>query len=174
MTQLPEVQSDSQVEIVKLPVLEWQKYKEIRLRSLKDDPQAFGSNYDKEIQYQDDRWKSRLESEKYLFFAKLGGQIVGMVGAFQTDQDKTTRSANVFGVFVASEARGKSVSTKLMEKLLDTLKGGDVIKANLSVNKDQQSAVGLYKRLGFEITGEENVVLGDGLEHAELLMSKQL
>lgn len=162
------------VEIVRLPITEWQSYKSLRLRALKEDPQAFGSSYEKEIQHPDEKWQSRLADNELLVFAKMNGLVVGMMGAFQTDSDKISNSATVYGVYVSSEARGKGISGKLIEELLNLLKGNDIATANLTVNKDQQAAVGLYKKYGFWVTGEEESIMGDGLKHTELLMAKKL
>lgn len=39
------------MEIIKLPVSDWEKYKEIRLRALKEDPQAFGASFEDNAKY---------------------------------------------------------------------------------------------------------------------------
>lgn len=38
------------------------------------------------------------------------------------------------------------------------------------MNIDQVAAVSLYRNCGFNITREEKVVLGDGIEHTEYVM----
>ena len=174
MTQVMENNSTSQIEIVRLPVSEWQSYKTLRLRALKVDPKAFGSSYEKESQAPDEKWQERLSNDNWILFAKAEGQLVGMMGAFQTETDKASQTANIYGVYVAQEARGKGVSGMLMEKLLGLLNEKSIVSVKLSVNKDQLAAVALYQKFGFEVAGEEDMVLGDGINHTELLMTKSL
>lgn len=174
MSQVTKNGNTSKIEIVKLSPSEWLSYKVLRLRSLKEDPQSFLSSYEKELLVPDDRWRARLSNDKWLFFAKMDGQLVGMMGAFQTDKDKQNQAANIYGVFVVHEARGKRISVMLMNKLLDFLKDQSIKTVNLSVNQDQLAAVTLYRKFGFDLTGQENMMLGDGIEHTELLMTRQL
>jgi hypothetical protein len=39
---------------------EWQKYRDIRLRALKDSPDAFGSTWEREILLTDESWSIRI------------------------------------------------------------------------------------------------------------------
>ncbi len=109
-----------------------------------------------------------------MLFAKLNGLLVGMMVGYVPEPDKDNTTTDVVSVYVAPEARGKGISKKLLETLLKELKEDGITKANLTVNKDQLPAVHLYQSFGFVVTGEEESVMGDGLKHTELLMSKQL
>ncbi len=164
--------------IINLPISRWQEYKEIRLRALKDDPQAFFSSHRKEVEYPDVKWQERLQSvvdgNGWTVFAEIDSQLIGMLGAYQKGNDRKEGAVNVFGVFVAKEARGKGVAFKMMEKLLEQLKQAGIIMAKLTVNENQSAAVALYKKLKFKVTGQESLVLGDGIKHIELIMEKKL
>lgn len=174
MNHIQKVIEPTQIDIIQLSATKWQQYKSLRLRALKEDPQAFGSSYKKELQYSDKKWQSRLTGGDLIIFANLDQQLVGMAGAYQTDADQKSQSSTIFGVFVVSEARGKGVSRKIMKALLRLLKDRGVAQVNLTVNKDQLAAIGLYRKLGFQVIREKKVVLGDGLEHAEIVMTKRL
>ena len=39
---------------------DWREYRNIRLRALRDSPDAFGSSYEAEAVRNDDAWKSRI------------------------------------------------------------------------------------------------------------------
>src|SRR6266545_3805166 len=60
---------------------EWRAYKELRLRALRDEPQAFGEPYQHAAALPDARWRRRLEEAGgpmggELLFAQRGGQLV--------------------------------------------------------------------------------------------------
>jgi len=168
------IDDNQEIVITKLPVSEWQSYKALRLRALKEETKAFVSRYEDQVKHTDEQWQNRLATGKHMLFAKLGGQLVGMMVGYVPDPDKDKTVADIVSVYVVPEARGKGISKKLLETLLKELKEDGVTKANLTVNKDQLPAVHLYQSFGFFITGEEEGILGDGLKHTELLMSKQL
>jgi ribosomal protein S18 acetylase RimI-like enzyme len=96
-----------------------------------------------------------------MVFARAGEQLVGMIGAFFPQNEKSV--GIIFGVYVVPEVRGKGISKQLMASLLHELKANpNIVTVKLSVNKGQLAAVKLYARFGFQIVGEENVQLGDG------------
>ena len=50
----------SEIEIQTLSLSQWQEYKDIRLRSLKTEPQAFLSRYEESASFPDEKWQQRL------------------------------------------------------------------------------------------------------------------
>ncbi len=161
------------IQIIKLPPERWNEYKTLRLRALKDDPQAFGSSYAKEVAYSDEKWREKTNDN--VFFACNGNDLVGMMGIWQSEDDKNNKVANVFGVYVIPEFRGKGISKMLMQSLVEELKTSpNISKLKLTVNKDQVSAVKLYEAFGFKTMKEEKALLGDGNYYDEYLMEKDL
>lgn len=143
-------------------------YKEIRLRGLRDEPQAFGSTLAREEAFTTERWLERVR-RPYNVIAMEANKPVGTMGAYVSEDEPTI--ANIIGVFVASEARGKGVGAKLLNEVLSRIKQNVNIKTvALTVNKEQLPAVSLYEKFGFEITGEEKNLMGDGQEHEEYRM----
>lgn len=109
-----------------------------------------------------------------MLFAKLGGQLVGMMVGYVSDRDNDKTTADIISVYVAPEVRGRGISKKLLENLLKELKDDGITKTRLAVNKDQLPAFHLYQSFGFIVIGQEESIMADGLKHTELLMSKQL
>ncbi|HEU5318454.1 MAG TPA: N-acetyltransferase [Chloroflexota bacterium] len=176
-----------QVEIVRLSPNEWEGYRALRLRALQEEPQAFGETYANAAALPEARWRRRLvdaQSEEgwRLFFARLDGQLVGMIGSFpfqpkdQPPADPSTvRETWIISVFVASEARERGIGARLMEAMLaDLSSSGRFDRVQLMVNVLQTAAIALYRRFGFEVTGEVDAVLGDGQTHSELVMWREL
>lgn len=165
----PSPEPESNVEIVDIIPDLWEVYKEIRLRGLQEDPQAFGRSYEEELAFPEEKWKDRARN----FFGTLAmenGKPIGTMSAYVAEEDGR-KIANVVGVFVTTEARGKKVGSRLMQRVLEKIKSTsnvDIIR--LSVNKEQKAAIGLYEKFGFQIISEENHQMGDGIEHAEHVM----
>ena len=156
------------IKIISLKPDNWKKYRNLRLKALKEEPQAFGSTYEDNNKHPDEYWQQRLEDTltkktQWLVFAKLNGILVGMVGGFA---EKEPDNAHVIAVYVTPEARGKGISKLLMKELLTRIKTNNIIKKiTVDVNLEQDVALNLYKNLGFQVIKRYRLVLGDGKEH---------
>lgn len=157
------------IEIVTLQPSEWRAYRDLRLMALQKEPQAFLTKYADANNDTDQEWESRLQSvtdgTSWIYFARAEDQLVGMIGAYQSEQDEINHSAEVIAVFVKPEWRGKKIARKLTERLLARLQEYGIKRAHLSVSAEQPSAVVLYQKLGFEESHRLRMVLGDGKEH---------
>lgn len=166
------------MEILALPVEEWREYRELRLRALREDPEAFSSRYADSLNQPEDYWRTRLaEAAKgertWLLFARQDAKLVGMVGAFI--EDPAAERATVVSVYVPKEARGQGISTHLMEAMLRLLSTVPTLKqAQLCVNVTQIPAIQLYKRFGFVETGQEPAMTGAGHAVQQLVMQRAL
>ncbi len=164
-------------EIVRLTPDEWPLYKQIRLEALKEEPQAFGSRYEDNLLRPNSFWRSRLEEaqvgeKSWLLFARVDGRIAGIIGAYCEEENDVV---DIISVYVAKSARGQGVGAALMEAILaEVAKKSLFRKARLMVNADQAAALGMYRRFGFQVVGEETNVLGDGKQHMEYVMEKVL
>ena len=167
----------SGIKIIQLSSKQWQRYREIRLESLREEPQAFGSSYVDMEQRPPAYWQGRLteaaRAEKsWLLFAQEGEQLIGMIGAFYDEMQET---ADIISVYVSKTERGKGVGKALMEGILSEIgKKKGIRKAALGVNQEQAAAVGLYRRFGFEVTDEREEIQGDGKKHRGYWMEKRL
>lgn len=105
-------------EIVKLEPSEWQMYKELRLKALRDSPQAFLSTYEESVKIPDEKWQFRLQEAKegetgWLMFARNKEKLVGMMGAFRKE---VSDIATIVGVYVIRKERGKGIAKKLINQ----------------------------------------------------------
>jgi ribosomal protein S18 acetylase RimI-like enzyme len=157
------------IKIVGLTPDQWEMYRDIRLRGLLEDPQAFARSFEEEKAFPRERWLERA-SNPYGFLAVEDGISLGTMGAF-VDGEPDHRIAHIVGVFVIKAARGRGIGSKLLGAILDKIGQDSSIQAvQLTVNKEQIPAVKLYEKFGFQITGEESQKMGDGNEHTEYLM----
>jgi ribosomal protein S18 acetylase RimI-like enzyme len=161
-------------EIVRLPVGEWPAYKSLRLSALKTEPQAFGSSLKDVERSTDEEWRRRLQDvvdgKSHLVLARLSGRLVGMVGAFQREEDKNSMTANIFGMYVEPESRSLRVGRLLLVRLLENLAESGMVRTILDVNTDQLAAKQLYVTMGFAVTGSHTETMGDGKQHMGLAM----
>lgn len=166
------------IEIVKLPVDAWREYRDLRLRALKEEPEAFTSAYLASTELPETHWRQRLADAQraersWLLFAKEEGRLVGMLGAYV--DEKSTDSATIVSVFVPREERGRGISSLLMAAILQAVSGKRHLhKARLDVNAGQERAVALYLRFGFRETGRKPVTSGSGNAAIQIEMERPL
>ena len=137
-------QTDIQI-ITRLPVERWREYRELRLRALQTDPQAFGQSWAEAINHPEERWRQRLidaeQGRSWLVFAERDGQLIGMSGAYQWPEDIAANRAMIIAVFVDESARGMGIGERLMQAVLDQLADAGIGHAILAVNPAQTAAV---------------------------------
>ncbi|MEO5930372.1 MAG: GNAT family N-acetyltransferase [Candidatus Kapaibacterium sp.] len=165
------------ISIITLPPERWREFRALRLQALKEEPQAFGSSYERNITQPDQHWIDRLKSvEERIWealFAEDNGELVGLMGAHFPQE--TPDTAVIVMVFVRREKRGLGIAEMLLESLLQRLRGRPGIeRAALTVNMAQKTAVALYTRFGFRTMRIEAGMMGDGNIHDEYVMEKYL
>lgn len=101
-------------------------------------------------------WTRRLTDSPrphYLLVAIVDGEIVGNAGL---DGSSNPRRAHAWGIgmCVRDDWQGKGVGTRLMEALLDLADNWlGVLRLELNVFCDNERALGLYRKFGFEMEG---------------------
>lgn len=164
---------NNETKIIKLSPEKWKLYKEIRLKALREEPQAFNTSLDEAKTYKKEKWVKRASSP-FNFAAVIRKKPVGTISCYITEEN-SKKVAHIVGVFVLNNFRRKKIGYKLFNTLLDKIKEDKTIeKAELYVNKKQEAAINMYKKLGFKISGEKTSVMGDGLEHEEHKMTLDL
>ncbi len=148
------------IQVRKLSAEDFEKFRDLRIKALTDDPTAFAEYYEKYDDETDAKWRKYLEAsveekKSIMLFALDGDKAVGMVGAVFDDNPKVMHVAKLFGVFVDSAYRGQGVGKMLLESVLDkVVDRGGILKIVLDVNPAQQEAVGLYHKFGFKTVGK--------------------
>lgn len=93
--------------------------------------------------------------------ADYGGEPAGCV-AFQWNYRGDDRSCYLFALHVKPEFRRKGVGERLVKSFCDNYR-----KVVLGVESGNEPAVKLYKKLGFEFTGENEPVKGKDIKVME-------
>lgn len=166
------------IDILRLPVESWKEYRNLRLRALKEDQEAFSSSYAASADQPDEYWRRRLSEalqgeRSWLLFARENDRLVGMIGAFIESKSRDT--ATIVSVYVPREERGRGISTALMQEMLRVLSESPALtKAQLVVNVSQLQAIQLYTRAGFRAAGRQPATTGAGEAVEQVIMERQL
>lgn len=146
----------AEIQIRDLELEDWSAYKAIRLRSLLDSPDAFGSTHDGEARFTPTQWQSRLdpaagEVGKPLV-AVLDAKFVGL--AWGRISQESSQTAHVYQMWVDPDVRGQGVGARLLHTLVSWSQAQGVEQVELGVNADNLAARSIYAAAGFQVFGE--------------------
>jgi ribosomal protein S18 acetylase RimI-like enzyme len=161
------------LEITRLPPERWKEARDLRLSALQTEPTAFGSSYEEEANFSEAEWKRRTANA---LFALSDNRPIGTITYLITERTKTKHIAQIFGVYVDPNYRGRGVGRRMLEKALDLIEENKaIVKVRLTVNAKQDSAIALYQSVGFSIVGELKKELKiNGEFYDEVIMEKML
>ena len=95
----------------------------LRLRSLRESPEAFGSSYDEEVSRPLTAVGERLSAAltphaRIVFGAFADANLIGVVGCAQESRMKSRHKAVIWGMYVTPEARGRGVGRALLDRVV--------------------------------------------------------
>ncbi len=138
-------------------------YQDLRLNALKANPEAFGSTYEREVDFPIELVKERIRPLKDRFVLGAFNQrkpLVGTVTFIRETSLKTEHKGNVFAMYVAPDQRGQGIGTALMKELVSRAKQCDGLEQlNLMVAAENETAKKLYSSMGFVVYGTERNAL---------------
>jgi len=141
-------------------------YWELRLEALEREPEAFTDSPQAHRALSLEVVEARLTSDpanSFIVGACAGERLLGSAGFYRGQGSKVWHKGHVWGVYVASEARGQGAGKLMLHALLERarkLEGMEQIM--LAVGTTQRAAVRLYRSLGFESFGCERRALKIG------------
>jgi len=161
------------IEVTRLPPERWKEARDLRLTALQTEPTAFGSSYEEEANFTEAEWKRRTANA---LFAISDNRPIGTITYLINERVKTKHIAQIFGVYVDPNFRGRGVGRNMLEKALDLIgENKGIVKVRLTVNPQRTAAITLYKSLGFAIVGElKNELKVGGEFYDEVIMEKML
>jgi L-phenylalanine/L-methionine N-acetyltransferase len=126
-------------------------------------------------------WRTRLAEwdqpgrSDLLLVAEAEGALVGNAGLNPVGPALRRRHAMHLGITVAKEWQGRGVGTQLMAALLDAAdRWLGCLRIELTVFTDNEAAIALYRKFGFEIEGTHRAyALRDG-RYADVLAMARL
>ncbi len=149
--------------IRKLEPADAQAFKDLRVFAMTESPRAFGSSV------MDEQNRS-LESIKIMFSSSVSfglgvfdsDTLIGLARCECSNRIKTKHKADIFGVYIHPNYRGKGLARRLLEQLISQAKAIDGLETLLlAVAEHNAPALALYQSLGFLEWGKEP----DALRH---------
>ena len=151
-------------------------FRDIRLRSLREHPDMFGST--------PEEWGEDIRTyidrivECPVFGAFHDAQIVGMaiLGVTGRDRTKTRHKVEIWSVYTAPQMRGRGIGRAMLERVIEEARRRGYEAAMLTVASHNKAARRLYESLGFRCYGTEprRVRLPDGRYIDDDLMQLEL
>jgi GNAT superfamily N-acetyltransferase len=143
--------------IQRLAPHEWPTYRALRLRSLAESPDAFGSTLAAERARPDAAWAHRLDAAARApwdlpLVARVGEAAIGLAWA-RVDRAEPD-VAHLHQVWVAPEHRGRGVGQRLVHAAIEWARAAGARHLALGVACGDGPAARLYTRAGFQACGE--------------------
>ena len=132
---------------------------QLRLRALKDHPEAFGEPFDSAVTLTLAQVTERASEfwnggDNRLYIAVSGLMPIGMLGIHREGRLRQQHRMGIWGVYVAPEYRGHGVAANLMELALEHARSlTTVLQVHLTVVSDNHRARAAYERHGFQRWG---------------------
>lgn len=159
---------EKHAEIRLLTEADAETYRALRLRALRESPEAFGSTYAERRARPLSEFAEQLRAggeppERFTLGAYVEGELAGSVTFRRHSNTKERHKGAITAMFVAPEQRGRGLGRALMEVAVTqarALPGLEQIQ--LSVVTTNDAAYALYTALGFEAYGLERHALKQG------------
>jgi ribosomal protein S18 acetylase RimI-like enzyme len=156
-----------------------QDFKTIREIAYKSWPSTYGSILSKEqIDYMLDLFYSEqallenLNQKGHRFLLVNEGEVCLGFASYEHNylNQKCTR---LHKIYLLPEAQGKGAGKLLIEAVENLAKENQSVVVSLNVNKFN-TAISFYKKIGFEVVSEEEILLEHGYKMEDYKMEKKL
>ena len=112
--------------IERLPAGDWERYRDIRLASLLDTPDAFGSTHAGEATLTPADWQARLaRPDVATLVAVVDGQDLGTMVVAPSFGDPDV--AGIYGVWVAPAGRGRGIGDALLAAAVEAARAASTL-----------------------------------------------
>lgn len=137
-------------------------YRALRLRALREHPDAFTSSYAEDREQPVEAAAQRLAAHPF-WGAYQHAELYGFVGLERELRAKNRHKATVMGMYVAPEVGGQGVGRALLDALVRHARANGLESLVLTVTEGNARARRLYEAAGFRSFGiEPDAVRAEG------------
>lgn len=136
---------------------EWRTYRELRLQSLRESPDAFGRTFAEEEHRSDSEWEARLRASGELdlpLLATVNDELAGL--AWGKVDASSPNDVHVFQMWVMPAHRRIGAGRMLLDAVIAWARNAGRRRVVLGVASGDTPAVQLYTRAGFRPIGEQS------------------
>ena len=137
-------------------------FRVLRLRALREHPEAFGASYDEALATPIESMAARLRHDKtwphnfVLGAFTDAGVLIGMIGFVRQPGEKVRHKGAIWGMYVARESAGCGAGRALMERAIVMARQQPGLEQiALAVVSTNDAARRLYQSVGFVVYGVE-------------------
>ena len=148
-------------------------YQALRLRALRESPQAFSASHEDEAGRGVDEVAARIapaaDGSVRMFGVFESGELAGFVALIHPQRKKLRHGAELAGMYVAPAFRRHGLGTALLQAVIAHVRSIDGVRQlGLGVNAANTAAKALYRSAGFVGWGVQPRALRiDGVFHDE-------
>ena len=146
-----------------LPADEWRTWRDIRLRSLADAPDAFGSTLAREQGFTEDDWRQRVTGISVL--ATVDGVPAALGGGFRVRDGWM----QVFAMWTDPAYRRRGLAVQVLDVVVAAARA-EGRRLVLDVAQGNSAARTAYERYGFVATGESEPIREGTTARADLMV----
>jgi ribosomal protein S18 acetylase RimI-like enzyme len=156
--------------IRRLRAADWALLRDVRLRSLADAPSAFGSTHERELRFDEAKWRERADTSAWFLAADGdddGEGALGIVAGYH-DPASPVGQRHLLAMWVAPAARGTGLARDLVEIVITWAREDGATEVTLGVADGNDRAQALYEKCGFVSTRERFAMPSDPTREIEI------
>lgn len=153
----------SEIHVRVLDQGEWETYRTVRLRALRESPEAFVASAEEEEGFDESVWAERMERSRRLL-AEEDGQAIGVASVGSGHRTKVEDTGELFGLWVQADRRGAGVARRLLEKAAVVSRDAGLRQLVYWVGTDNGRAVAFASSFGFRPTDDRRPMRIRGVE----------
>lgn len=131
------------------------EYQLLRLKALKENPEAFGSSYEEESVMPLAFSEQRLSQHESMTFGIFNPNLVGIVTLTFSLRHKMKHNGHIQALYVEKDSRNQGLGKTLIHHVIEVAKQLQMINLFLMVTSTNSKAIHLYESLGFVKYGTE-------------------
>lgn len=146
--------------IKKLTKQDTEDYRQIRLESLHNNPDSYGTTYQEEATNTIDDFKDKIpvDNNSFILGCYDNKQLIAIVAFHQESRIKTKHKAYIRSMYVKPEYRRQGIGELLLNELITKAKDiNDIEVLLLDVVTNNVPAKHLYLSFGFKVYGIEKM-----------------